>query len=100
MIQYQSPPVNPCAGDRACVRPPSLGRLGDDEGRLHACTTVRLTVVAVCSRGVEGHGEGGALLPELVAHGDLLLVNSGGDVVLIEDDVVGSSLVVGPASKG
>ena len=36
----------------------------------------------------------------LLGHGDGLLVDAGGDGVLVEDDVVGSSLVVDPVSEG
>jgi hypothetical protein len=57
---------------------------------------VGFAVVLVLSGGVELHGEGISFLSELVVHGDLFLVNSGWDGIFIEDNIVGSSLVVGP----
>ena len=68
----------------------------DNEDTVHTGTTVRFTVVLVSSGGGELHGEGITFLSELFVHGDALLVNSRWDGILIEDDVMGSSLVVGP----
>ena len=57
---------------------------------------MRFTVVLVSSGGGELHGESVTFLSELFVHGDALLVDSRWDGILVEDDVVGSSLVVGP----
>jgi len=60
---------------------------------------VRFTVVLVGTGGGELHGEGVTLFAKLFVHGDLLLVDSRGDSFLVEDNVVRSTLVVGPEIK-
>ena len=76
-----------------------MSKLLDNKGGLHAGTAVRFAVVAIGSGGIEAHLEGVSRLAELVVHGDLLLVDAIRDVVLVEDDVVGSSLVVDPDNR-
>ena len=56
-------------------------------------------VVLVLAGLVELHGEGVSLLAKLVVHGDLFLVYSSRDGILVEDDIVGATLVVGPAVR-
>lgn len=74
--------------------PVRYGNLLDDDGALHAGALVGLAVVAVGAGGVElvGHLLAGAV--EVVLVGDGIGVDAGGDVVLVEDDVVGERLVV------
>ena len=74
--------------------PVRYGNLLDDDGALHAGALVGLAVVAVGAGGVElvGHLLAGAV--EVVLVGDGVGVDAGGDVVLVEDDVVGERLVV------
>ena len=71
-----------------------IRHLLDDDGALHAGALVGLAVVAVGAGGVElvGHLLAGAV--EVVLVGDGVGVDAGGDVVLVEDDVVGERLVV------
>lgn len=73
-----------------------MSKLLNNKGGLHAGTAVRFAVVGVRSGGIEAHLEGVSGLAKLVVHGDLLLVDAIGDGILVEDDVVGSSLVVDP----
>jgi len=75
-----------------------MSKLLNNKGGLHAGTAVRFAVVGVRSGGIEAHLEGVSGLAKLVVHGDLLLVDAIGDGILVEDDVVGSSLVVDPES--
>ena len=74
--------------------PVRYGNLLDDDGALHAGALVGLAVVAVGAGGVElvGHLLAGAV--EVILVGDGVGVDAGGDVVLVEDDVVGERLVV------
>jgi hypothetical protein len=71
-----------------------IRHLLDDDGALHAGALVGLAVVAVGAGGVElvGHLLAGAV--EVILVGDGVGVDAGGDVVLVEDDVVGERLVV------
>ena len=97
----------PCSGRLAARKPlkgprraPSgtgpvrYGNLLDDDGALHAGALVGLAVVAVGAGGVElvGHLLAGAV--EVVLVGDGIGVDAGGDVVLVEDDVVGNALLL------
>mmetsp|Transcript_21555 Transcript_21555/g.50684 ORF Transcript_21555/g.50684 Transcript_21555/m.50684 type:complete len:256 (+) Transcript_21555:105-872(+) len=74
----------------------TLSNLLNNKGGLHAGTAVRFAVVTIGSGGIEFHFKGVSRLAELVVHGNLLLIDAIRDVVLIEDNVVGSSLVVDP----
>ena len=60
---------------------------------------MRLAVVSVVSRSVEGHGERLIFLSHLVILGDLLLINSSRNGVLVENNVVGATLVVDPINR-
>ena len=60
---------------------------------------MRLAVVFISSGSIELHGEGVTLFAQLVVHGDLLLVYACWDRVFIEDNIVGSGLVVGPVIR-
>ena len=71
-------------------------KLGDGERAIHASATVGLAEVAVISGGVELHDEGVANLAKLLVHRDLLLIDAGGDLVFVEDNIVGATLVVDP----
>lgn len=77
----------------------TLSNLLNNKGGLHAGTAVRFAVVTIGSGGIEFHFEGVSRLAELVVHGNLLLIDAIRDVVLIEDNVVGSSLVVDPETN-
>lgn len=68
--------------------------LGDDDGARHAGALVGLAVVPVGSGHVEGVGHLLAGAIEVILVGDGVGVDAGGDVVLVEDDVVGERLVV------
>lgn len=74
--------------------PVRYGNLLDDDGALHAGALVGLAVVAVGAGGVELVGHLLARAVEVVLVGDGVGVDAGGDVVLVEDDVVGERLVV------
>lgn len=71
-----------------------IRHLLDDDGALHAGALVGLAVVAVGAGGVELVGNLLAGAVEVVLVGDGVGVDAGGDVVLVEDDVVGERLVV------
>jgi hypothetical protein len=61
---------------------------------------VRLTVVGVFTNGVERPAEGFALFAELfIDHRDSFDIHTCGDFVLIEDNIVRSSLIVDPINK-
>lgn len=68
----------------------------DNEDTVHSSTTVRFTVVLVSTSGGELHGEGVTFFTKLLFHGDSLLRDSRGDSVLVEDNVVRTTLVVSP----
>jgi len=70
--------------------------LRDLEGSVHASAAVGLAIVGVVALGVELLGERRTLLTQLAIHRDGLLGNAVGDGLLVEDDVVGAALVVGP----
>jgi hypothetical protein len=60
---------------------------------------VRFTVIAVGALFVERHGEGFVFLTHLVIHGDLFYIHASRNGILVEDDVVGATLVVEPGRK-
>ena len=68
--------------------------LGDDDGTLHAGALVGLAVVTVGAGDVELVGDLLAGAVEVVLVGEGVGVDAGGDVVLVEHDVVGERLVV------
>ena len=71
-----------------------IRHLLDDDGALHAGALVGLAVVAVGAGGVElvGHLLAGSV--EVVLVRDGVRVDTGGDIVLVEHDIVGERLVV------
>ena len=71
-----------------------MSNLRDDDRALHAGALVGLAVVPVRARDVELVGDLLARAVEVVLVGDGIRVDAGGDVVLVEDDVVGERLVV------
>ena len=73
---------------------PKVENLLDGDGALHARALVGLAVVAVGAGGVElvGHLLAGSV--EVVLVRDGVRVDTGGDVVLVEHDIVGERLVV------
>ena len=79
---------------RARAKHKPAPKLGDDDGALHAGALVGLAVVAVGAGGVELVGNLLAGAVEVILVGDGVGVDAGGDVVLVEDDVVGERLVV------
>lgn len=61
---------------------------------------MRLAIVCVVSSSVESPGEGLSLVAQLlIDHGNLFLVYTCGDVILIEDNIVRASLVVDPVIR-
>jgi hypothetical protein len=57
---------------------------------------MRLTVVFIGTSLIELHGEGVALLSQLIRHGDSFLGHAVGDSIFVEDNIVWASLVVDP----
>jgi len=70
--------------------------LRDGEHTVHSCAAVGLAVVGVVALRVELHYKGIALIAKLILHRDFLLRYACRDGILIEDDIVGATLVVDP----
>ena len=73
--------------------------LDDNENTFHTGSTVRFTVVRILASGVELFGVGVTLLSELLVHGDCFLRNTIWDAILVENNIVGASLVVDPTIR-
>ncbi len=73
--------------------------LKDNKYTVHTSSTVRLAVVGILSSSLELHGEGIIFLSHLVEHGDSLLIDSSWDGVLVENNVMGTTLVVDPVIR-
>ena len=73
--------------------------LVDDDLALHASSLVRLAVVVVLSRDIELPGDGLTRGVQVVLVGEGVSVDSGRDGILVKDDVVRESGVVGPRHR-